>query len=245
MKIGAIIQARMGSTRLPGKVMKRIEDRTVLEHVILRVNQSKLIDDIIIATTENENDMPIVMEALRCGVQVFKGSEDDVLLRYYCAAKENQLDVVVRITSDCPLVDPKVLDEIIAFYIVNKYSIVSNAGPDSSSRTYPRGLDIEVFSFEKLQEANENADEKYQREHVTPYIYETENQVYFFKNDVDYSKYRLTLDTIEDLELLTKVYHYLYHGEHNFYLKEIIALFERCSDLNMINAQVEQKKLRE
>ena len=126
MKIGAIIQARMGSTRLPEKVMKNLQGKTVLEHVIERVTQSKLIDEIIIATTTHERDAVIESEALRCGVKAFRGSEDDVLSRYYYAAKENNLDVVVRITSDCPLIDPIVLDEIINFYLKNNYDIVSN-----------------------------------------------------------------------------------------------------------------------
>lgn len=243
MKIGAIIQARMGSTRLPEKVMKKIEGKTVLEHVIERVSQSKLIDEIIIATTVHDRDSVIESEALRCGVKIFRGSEDDVLSRYYYAAKENKLDVVVRITSDCPLIDSIVLDEIITYYMKNKFDIVSNAGSDLHSRTYPRGLDTEVFSFVALENAFMNAEKKYQREHVTPFIYEMANQVFFYKNSVDYSKYRWTLDTEEDFELISQVYKHLYKGIHDFYLIDVVRLFEKMPQLYEINAQIEQKKL--
>lgn len=243
MKIGAIIQARMGSTRLSGKVMKDLEGKTVLEHVIDRVKQSKMIDEIIIATTIHERDLVIEEEALRCGVKAFRGSEDDVLSRYYYAAKENDLDVVVRITSDCPLIDPKVLDEVIQCYVNNDYDIVSNAGSDLSKRTYPRGLDTEVFSFKVLENAFSNAKETYQREHVTPYIYENSTWVYYYKNDIDYSKHRWTLDTDEDLNLISEIYKHLYHGEHDFYLSDIVKLFEERPELFNINAHIEQKKL--
>lgn len=118
MKIGVIIQARMGSTRLPGKIMKKLQNKTVLEHVIERVRQSKLIDEVIIATTTKEKDDVIEKESLRCGVKMFRGSEDDVLSRYYYAAKENDLDVVVRITSDCPLIDPIIINKMISIYLV-------------------------------------------------------------------------------------------------------------------------------
>ena len=243
MKIGAIVQARMGSTRLSGKVMKDLEGKTVLEHVIDRVRQSKLIDAIIIATTTHNRDDVIEAEALRFGVKAFRGSEDDVLSRYYYAAKENNLDVVVRITSDCPLIDPKVLDEVIRCYVNNDYDIVSNAGSDLSKRTYPRGLDTEVFSFKILESAFTNAEETYQREHVTPYIYENSSSVYHYKNDIDYSKHRWTLDTDEDFNLISEIYNHLYHGEHDFYLRDIVKLFEVKPELFNINAHIEQKKL--
>lgn len=244
MKTGAIIQARMGSTRLSGKVMKDLEGKTVLEHVIDRVKQSKMIDEIIIATTIHDRDDIIEAESLRCRVKVFRGSEDDVLSRYYYAAKENGLDVVVRITSDCPLIDPKVLDEVIQCYVNNDHNIVSNAGPNLSKRTYPRGLDTEVFSFKVLENAFNNAKETYQREHVTPYIYEKSSRIYYYKNDIDYSKYRWTLDTDEDFTLISEIYKHLYYGEHDFYLSDIVKLFEAKPELFSINAHIEQKKIK-
>ena len=244
MTNAAIIQARMGSTRLPAKVMKEIKGKTVLSHVIERVRQSKMLDDIIIATTTLDRDDLIENEAIKCGAKVFRGSEDDVLSRYYYAAKENNIDVVARITSDCPLIDPHVVDEITNFYWAGNYDLVTNAGSDLSQRTYPRGLDTEIFSFAALEEAFINGREKYQREHVTPYIYENSNKIYYYKNAIDYSRYRWTLDTEEDFELINKIYEKLYKGCHDFYLNDIIELFNREPDLFEINAHIEQKKIK-
>lgn len=243
MKIAAIIQARMGSTRLSGKVMKDIKDRTVLSHVIERVKQSKLIDEIIIATTIHERDNVIENEAIKCS-KVYRGSEEDVLSRYYLAAKENNIDIIVRITSDCPVIDSNVIDEIVNFYLKGKYDIVTNAGSDISQRTFPRGLDTEVFSFEVLEDAFNNGREKYHREHVTPYIYENSNKIHYFKNDINYSMYRWTLDTEEDFELISEIYNRLYKGTHDFYLQDIVEVFKKEPKLFTINSHIEQKKIK-
>lgn len=244
MRVVAIIQARMGSTRLSGKVMKELCGKTVLAHDIERVKQSKRIDQIVVATTTNQNDDVIVEEATRLGVSTFRGSEDDVLSRYYLAANENNADIVIRITSDCPLFDPIVLDDMLLFYLNNNYDIVSNAGSDPTTRTYPRGLDCEIFSFSDLEKAYKNAEEKYQREHVTPFIYENARNIYYYKHSVDYSKYRWTLDTEEDWSLISKIYEYLYKGVHDFYLEDIIELINRHPELHEINKNIEQKKLK-
>lgn len=244
MKIAAIIQARMGSTRLSGKVMKDIKGRTVLSHVIERVRQSKLIDEIIIATTIHERDNVIENEAIKCSAKVYRGSEEDVLSRYYLAAKENNIDIIVRITSDCPVIDSNVIDEIVNFYLKKKYDIVTNAGSDISQRTFPRGLDTEVFSFEVLEDAFNNGKEKYHREHVTPYIYENSNKIHYFKNDINYSMYRWTLDTEEDFELISEIYNRLYKGTHDFYLQDIVEVFKQEPKLFTINAHIEQKKIK-
>jgi spore coat polysaccharide biosynthesis protein SpsF len=243
MKIAAIIQARMGSTRLSGKVMKELKGKSVLSHVIERVKKSKLIEEIVIATTVLDRDIVIENEAIKCGAKVFKGSEDDVLSRYYQAAKVNNIDVIVRITSDCPVIDPYVIDEIISFYLEGQYDLATNAGADLAQRTYPRGLDTEVFSFEALENAFVNGGEKYQREHVTPFIYEHSNKIHYFKNDADYSKYRWTLDTEEDFELIIEIFNRLYKGSHDFYLHDIIELFKQNPNLFSINAHIEQKKI--
>ncbi|MFY2158380.1 cytidylyltransferase domain-containing protein [Cytobacillus firmus] len=243
MKIAAIIQARMGSTRLSGKVMKDIKGRSVLSHVIERVRQSDLIEDIIIATTVLARDNVIENEAKIYGAKVFRGSEEDVLSRYYLAAKENNIDIIVRITSDCPVIDSNVIDEIINYYLKENYDIVTNAGSDISQRTFPRGLDTEVFSFQVLEEAFNNGREKYHREHVTPYIYERSNKIHYFKNDVNYSNHRWTLDTEEDFELISEIYSRLYKGTHDFYLQDIIDIFNKEPKLFTINAHIEQKKI--
>ena len=244
-KTAAIIQARMGSTRLPGKVLKKIKDKTVLSHVIKRVEQSKKTDEIIIATTEHKRDDPIIKEAKKCGVNYYRGSEEDVLSRYYESAKQYDVDTIIRITSDCPLIDPFIIDEIIEFYQKNDYDLVTNAGPIKENRTYPRGMDTEVFSFQILKETFQNAVQKYQREHVTPYIYENSGKIYYYKNNIDYSKYRLTLDESEDLKLIKKIYDKLYRGVHNFYLNDIIELLQDEPALAEINKKIEQKKLKD
>lgn len=244
LKVVAIIQARTGSSRLPGKVLKQLKGKTVLEHVIERVRQSIEINEIVIATTIKESDEPIVEEAKRLHVPFYRGSEENVLSRYYYAAKENQADVIVRITSDCPLIDPLVIDEILRFYKKHNFDYVSNAGPESSHRTYPRGLDTEVFSFDQLEKAFNSATKPYEKEHVTPYIYENSNQIYYYKNEIDYSNFRWTLDTNEDLELILKVYDILYKGDHNFYLNDIVKVFNEYPYLVEINKEIEQKKIK-
>lgn len=244
MRIIAIVQARMGSSRLSGKAMKKLCDKTVLSHCIERVKQSKYIEDVVVATTIKEVDSVIEKEALNCGVKAFRGSENDVLSRYYYAAKEYGADVIVRITSDCPLIDPKVLDEVISFYLANNYDIVTNAPNEEEYRTYPRGLDISIFSFNQLENAFINATEKYHREHVTPYLYENRENKYYYKSKIDYSQYRLTLDTEEDWNLISKIYMNLYKGKHDFYLKDILNLFELNPNLKKINMNIHQKDFR-
>jgi len=153
MKVTAIIQARMTSTRLPGKVLKKVLNKSLLEYQLERVARSELIDEIIVATTLNESDDPIVGLCKQLGVSIFRGSEGDVLSRYYEAARQYNSDVVVRLTSDCPLIDPKIIDRVIQMYLTKKFDYVSN----TQLKTFPRGMDTEVFSFEILQTAYCNA----------------------------------------------------------------------------------------
>ncbi|MBV1820136.1 cytidylyltransferase domain-containing protein [Clostridium cochlearium] len=244
MKIVCIVQARVGSTRLPGKVLKKICGKTVLEHDIDRLRRIKNIDEIIIATTTLERDNAITKECEKLGVKCFRGSEEDVLSRYYCAAKENNADVVVRVTSDCPLIDPEVSENIIQFYLDNKdkYDYVSN----TIERTYPRGLDTEVFSFRVLEKAFKESKLQRDREHVTPYIWDNSNifKLYCYKNNVDYSELRWTLDTKEDFKLINKIYKYMYTYKCNcFCMKDILNLYDKYPMLVKINRGVEQKKL--
>lgn len=238
-KVVAIIQARMGSTRLPGKVMKDLCGKTVLAHDIERVRQSKYIDEIVIATTKFKEDDIILKEVSKNGAKVYRGSENDVLSRYYEAAKENKADVIVRITSDCPLIDPFIVDEVLN----SNYDLVTNAGVYPENRTYPRGLDVEVFSFDILKKSFQEAIEMYQREHVTPFIYENSKNIYYYKNNIDYSKYRWTLDTEEDYKLIEIIYKNLYKGKHDFYVEDISKLFDDMPELFEINKNVQQKKL--
>lgn len=244
MNIVCIMQARIGSTRLPGKVIKKICGKTVLEHDIDRLKRVKNINKIVIATTSLEKDNVIVEEADRLKVSYYRGSEEDVLSRYYYAAKENNADIVVRVTSDCPLIDSEVTEKIIQYYLDNsqKYDYVSN----TIDRTYPRGLDTEVFSFKSLQRAFNEAENQSEREHVTPYIWRNTElfKLAQCKNDIDYSSLRWTLDTVEDFELINKIYMSLYSEKMEYFdMKDILCLYKKHPELYEINNNIEQKKL--
>lgn len=244
MNIVCIMQARIGSTRLPGKVLKKICGKTVLEHDIDRLKRVKNINKIVIATTILEKDEDIVKESGRLKVECYRGSEEDVLSRYYYAAKENNADIVVRVTSDCPLIDSEITEKIIQYYIDNseKYDYVSN----TIDRTYPRGLDTEVFSFEALEKAFNEAKSQRDREHVTPYIWDNPSlfRLAQYKNDMDYSQLRWTLDTIEDLNFIEKVYNLIYiKKENDFNMNEVLELYRFYPELNNINSSIEQKKI--
>lgn len=245
MNVVCIMQARLGSSRLPGKVLKLICGKTVLEHDINRLSQAKYIDEIVVATTKEKNDDKIVDEAKRLGVKYFRGSESDVLSRYYYAAKENKADVVIRVTSDCPCLDYKIMDDMINrfFHDDRKYDYFSN----TIIRTFPRGYDIEIFSFKVLEEAFKNAKLDYEKEHVTPYIYNKKNKyrLGYYKCNKDYSKYRVTLDTIEDFEVISNIYNELYLNKPLFLLDDVIEFLEHNAEIADINANVEQKKLGE
>ncbi|MGE5396032.1 MAG: cytidylyltransferase domain-containing protein [Chitinophagales bacterium] len=240
-KIGAIIQTRMGSTRLPGKVMLNLCGKPVIHHVIDRVLQSKYIEQVIIATTVDERDR-IIVDAVRgyhSRATTFRGSEEDVLDRYYQAAVENALETVVRITSDCPLIDPGVSDLVVSRYLEGNFDYVSN----TIERTYPRGLDTEAFSFQSLEKAWKEANRPEEREHVTPYIwrYPEKFRLGSVVSEVDFSGHRWTLDTVEDWEFIQAVYNYLYQGSNDFLLPEVLALLNTRPELTGINANVEQK----
>ncbi|NFE73504.1 acylneuraminate cytidylyltransferase [Clostridium botulinum] len=245
MKVVCIIQARMGSSRLPGKVLKKICGKTVLEHDINRVNLASNIDEIVIATTTNCEDDSIVEEAKRLGVKCFRGSENDVLSRYYFAAKKSNADTVIRITSDCPCLDYKILTYMLTMYL-DKSSNVDYMN-NTIERTYPRGYDIEIFSFAALEKAFINAKKEYEREHVTPYLYDLNNKfrILSYKNSKDYSKYRVTLDTKEDFEVIKAIYEELYTSNEYFLLEDVIEFLEKNPQIVKINQSIEQKKLGE
>lgn len=241
MNIVAIIQARMGSSRLPGKVLLQLKGHSVLYHVIKRVKAAKEIDKIIIATTNKKEDDEIVNEALKSNVISFRGSENDVLSRYYHSAVNNSADIIVRITSDCPLIDPGIISKAIKTYTEQEFDYISN----TIERSYPRGLDVEVFSFDSLYEAYRNAIHPEEREHVTPYIYKHPSQfkIASFNHDLNYSDYRWTLDTPEDWMLIERIYENLYVEDNLFDWTSVLELMEKHPELPLINSHVEQKKL--
>ena len=242
MNIVAIIQARMGSSRLPGKVSMDLGGETVLGRVVRRLQRSRHISKIVVATTTVPADEVIVAECDRLEVLCFRGSEHDVLDRYYQAARANAADALVRVTSDCPLIDPELVDETVEVFRDEHADYASNVFP----RTYPRGLDTEVFSFDALDRAWREAREAHQREHVTPYLYEHPQifKLASLSGAADYSRYRWTLDTREDLELLRAIYS-RFDGRDDFSWQEVLCLMEREPELADLNSQVLQKSVRE
>lgn len=244
MNIGVIIQARTTSTRLPEKVLLHLPkaNKTVLECVIDRASNSEFLTHTIVATSTDEADDLIATLCESIDVPCFRGQLDDVLSRYYYAAKKYNLDIVVRITSDCPLIDGAVIDSVIEQHIKEGNDYTSNV----LQRTYPHGMDTEVISFSALEDAYINATESFEREHVTPYINKTHADKFKIGHKLlydDYSNIRVTLDNKEDYTLLSLVYDFLYDEEEYFTNGDVINLFLEKPYLVAINASVTQKKV--
>ena len=232
----------MGSTRLPGKVLLDLGGDTVLARVVRRVRRAKLISEIVIATTASSQDDRIVAECKRLCVNHFRGEELDVLDRYYHAAQASKADAVVRITSDCPLIEPEVTDKVVRVFLDDLPDYASN----TQTRTYPRGLDTEIMTAEALARAWKEASKGYQRVHVTPYLYENPDKfrIRQIVGQRDYSGYRWTLDTPEDLTFLRTVLTCVGNDDRVKWT-EILRLLERDQDLAKINQHVAMKALRE
>lgn len=236
--IGAIVQARMSSTRLPGKVMKKVLDKPLLQLLVERLQHCRFLDEIIIATTANIADDPIQKLAERLSIKYIRGSEDDVLDRYYQAAKRFNIEHIVRITADCPLIDPEIVDRVVKFYISDnfKYDYVTNA----LKPTFPDGLDVEVFSFKTLEKIHKLSDKRYQREHVCGYIIENPGQFIIenFYNDKNLSGLRWTVDNPEDLELIKIIYENIYPKKKIFFMDDILRFLSQNPDLLKINSNI-------
>ncbi|MCA0971582.1 glycosyltransferase family protein [Halobacillus litoralis] len=239
-KYCVIIQARMSSTRLPGKIMKEVLGKPLLEYQLERLGYCESVDEIVVATTNNPADDVIVSFCKENGYRVFRGSEDDVLSRYYCTSIEVEADHIIRITSDCPLIDPQVVDKVVESYKKNReqFNLVSN----TVKRTFPRGLDVSVFSVKTLKEAFELASKPLDREHVTKYIYENNYKVLGFENDQDLSNHRWTVDTYEDFLLVKNVIESLYPIKNNFDLYDVIKFLNCNKEIYELNVHVEQKR---
>ncbi|MBO0356620.1 glycosyltransferase family protein [Hymenobacter sp. BT186] len=238
-RIGIITQARMGSTRLPGKVLRTIRGTSILEYHVRRLETSGL--PVYIATTTLPADDAIVELARQLNIPCFRGEVDDVLSRYFATATHFGLDVVVRVTSDCPLLDGRLIGAEVQRYVAaaDSHLYLSNG----LIRTFPRGLDFEVFSYALLAEAQQHATSASDREHVTPYIHQNRSgQVHFAHavREPDASRFRVTLDTAEDFQLL-EVLLAQYHADA-LSADELIALLEAHPEVAAINAQIEQKK---
>jgi spore coat polysaccharide biosynthesis protein SpsF len=241
LKLVAIIQARMGSTRLPGKVLRDICGKPMLRHVVERTRAVRLVDEIVVATSVEPGDDAVASFCHEHGYACFRGSEMDVLDRYCHAARECNADAIVRITSDCPLIDPEVSSRTVRAFLEQQPDYASN----SLVRTYPRGLDTEVIASDALERARRAASLPYQRVHVTPYIYQNprEFRILSVTAETDYSGYRWTVDTPEDLDFVRTVYSMM---EADFVSwSDVLALLERNPEITEINRSVAQKALHE
>ena len=237
-KTVVIIQARLGSTRLPGKVLLEIEGIPVLVHIVERLRKASNIDKIIVATSDLPINNKILEVCKKHKIDFFVGDEENVLKRFYDAAKKYSAKNIVRITADCPLVDNALVDKLIVHYKINNYDYcgiatgAGVAGKKDISR-FPDGLDAEIFSFNVLEKAYVSAKSKLQKEHVTPYIWQnpTMFNLGLLQSEFDYSNYRLTLDNAEDLILIKWIYAELYWANANFNLKDIITILESNSQI--------------
>jgi spore coat polysaccharide biosynthesis protein SpsF len=238
MKITAIIQARMGSSRLPGKVLHDLGGRTMLARVCSRTAQAALVDQLVVATTTESCDDAIAAECLQLGVACFRGSEHDVLDRYCAAAAAFRADAVVRITADCPLIDAELIDDVIVALLRHQPDYAANV----LRRTYPRGLDAEIATRAALERAWREATEPYQRVHVMPYFYQHPERFRLrsVTGDEDLSRHRWTVDSAEDLELVRAIYRRL-AGDGGFSWREVLCLVQREPALAALNQNVRQK----
>ncbi len=239
--LGIIIQARVNSSRLPKKVLKLILAKTAIEREIERVKKVKLAQKIILAIPNTKKDDILEKIGKQARVLVYRGLEDDVLDRFYQAAKNFGLKDIVRITGDCPLFDWQICEEVISFYLENKFDYVSNVRPP----TFPDGLDVEVFSFKALEKAWEEAKLKSEREHVTVYIashpeiFKIGNLV---RNGNDLSGLRLTLDESKDLIFIRKIFGALYKKKKYFVLEDILNFLKEKPELLKINKNIQRNE---
>ncbi len=242
MRTVAIVQARMGSTRLPGKVMMDLAGEPMLARVINRVRRATMLHEVVVATSTQPGDNVIVELSVKRGWPCFRGSEDDVLDRYYQAAIHHQADVVVRITADCPLIDPEVVD-----WVVGQFSEKSPLAYASNTTippvTFPTGQDVEVMSFEALQRAWREDEDPAWREHVTPYIHlhPEKFKLLGVVGQIDHSHLRLSVDTPEDMALMRLIYGHF--GHDLFSWQDVLAVLAEHPEWLEINRNVQQKTL--
>jgi spore coat polysaccharide biosynthesis protein SpsF len=240
MRVVAIIQARMGSTRLPGKVLMDIGGETMLSRVVNRVRRATRIDETVVATTLSEKDEPIISECRKLGVVCFLGSEEDVLDRYYQAALAYKAEGVVRITSDCPLIDPGLIDRVVRTFV---------DGQPQTAYAYnvrcPRGMDTEVIRFDALKKAWEEDGNPAWREHVTPYIAHSPKRFprKEIKSEVDFAEMRWTVDTADDLALVRRIYDHL--KEDRLSWSDVMVTLNEHSEWLNLNRHVKQKTVPE
>ena len=240
--IVAIIQARMNSTRLPGKVMLNVCGKPLLEHLVDRISDSRTIDKIVIATSMNKEDNVIVDFCKRKNFLCFRGSEYDLLSRYKTVADETKADIIVRLTSDTPLLEYRMIDRVVDTYTQNKFDFVSNCYP--LPRTYPDGVNVEVFSKDILDQMFTEAKKPSEREHVTFYVLMQPKKFKIFRvdNKKDLSNYRFNLDYQQDYEFIKQIFENLYNEDKIFSLEDIIKFLENNPNISKINSEIEPYK---
>ncbi len=242
----AIIQARMGSTRLPGKVLLEIAGKPMLQRVVERARRAQTLAQVVVATTVEPLDEPIADFCRAIKIPFYRGSLNDVLDRYYQAARVFQADVIVRLTADCPLLDPGVIDHTVQEFFRVGVDFAANRLPPPLGRTYPIGLDTEVCTFTALERAWREATLPYEREHVMPYLYSHPGRFRTLRVDhtPDYGSLRWTVDTAQDLELVRKIYAH-FGGWENFTWLEVLDLIQADKELALMNRDVPAKDYRE
>ena len=239
MTVGIIVQTRTGSTRLPGKVMMKADDKLLMvDYVINQLKHSKLHDEIVIATTDLKQDDVIFDYVTNRNIPCFRGDEKNVLERHYQCAKKYAFSTIVRIPSDKPLIDPTIVDSVIEKFQSNSYDYISNFSVDVNDRfipSYPSGTEVEIFSFTALETAWKNATSEHDKEHVTPYIYTQPEKfkIFTLKSEKNLSQFRWALDYENDLKLIRIIISKI--QKRPILMNDILELFEQEPDLTKIN----------
>jgi spore coat polysaccharide biosynthesis protein SpsF (cytidylyltransferase family) len=240
-KITAVIQARLGSTRLPGKTMMMLEDEPLLGHLAKRIRAAHNVNDIIIATTVEKRDDAIVEFAVNNNLKYYRGSEDDVLDRFYNTCVEFDVDTIVRVTPDCPLLDPRIVDLVVSKYMEGNYDYVSNV----IIPTFPDGLDTEVFSFHSLEKAWHEAELLSEREHVTAYIVKHPDKFSMFnvkRDGEDLAWMRWTVDTPKDFEFIKEIFSNISNKNGIFFSEDVIDVLNKKPELLEINTDIQRNE---
>lgn len=243
MRTIVLVQARMGSNRLPGKHLKEVLGKPLIAYLFERLHRIQRKPLVVLNTTVQPKDDILAQWAADHAIPFFRGSEEDVLLRYFHAAQAFSADSILRICGDCPLIDPAVIDKVLDYFIVHSPHLdyVSN----TLQRTYPRGMDAEIFSMDALKVAVNEAHQSEEREHVTPYFYRHPDQFHLANVafDEDMSKYRWTVDTEEDFALVSKLIEELYPKKNTFTLADLVECMCLHPQWYSINSTIQQKKL--
>lgn len=239
--IVAIIQARLGSTRFPRKIFADLAKRPLIWHVINRLKYSQKIDNIVLATTDTSIDDELAIWAENEGINIFRGSENNVLQRYYYAAKQYSANIIVRITADDPFKDPIIIDRVIAKLLNEELEFAYNNNPP----TFPEGLDTEVFTYSALEKAYLESTDAYEKEHVTQYFYRNKDifKQANYSNDRNLSGFRWTIDTELDYEMTKHIYDVLYKENEIFMMNDILELLEENPEISLINIKVSRSAM--